>query len=623
MSIKLYDLLNQKRNGQAILKRLQWMEGQLSWIGEFNRKDLVARFAISTQQASADIALYKEFAPNNMQFCNRSKVFFLSESFAPLFDHEPIEWLQQEQHSEIGNLLGLVDIMGIPQKMEPKIFRTLNRCRKYETPVQVEVGTFSSSEKRKDLICPHSIVVTPVRWHVRAWSGQRQKFIDLPISRILNAEPNDTKDWVSKEADREWLTEIPIILAPAEHLELSQQEMVSNAYGMSDGLVEIPTKVCLIYYTLAAMKLLSAVREYKGKAIDPQLNIRVINYKELLPLVKYSPSFEWSDRLDLGADIQELSELIEHSQSHIAALPSSHYPLWLGSGFAKIAASYGAELCVNNGIVSTFMSAVDYKSSPLKTYFFPILLSFAGKGEDAIDTAENMANASSKAGIITCNSDSGAVEKLSAISRSHLFGLFPKRDKRFVNIKSILTLTALAEEYARKQFDLPLPKLDLQSCAQQAEVIGMRAAEQFIEHFSWRTKQLIIVGKGYNNPLDHVWKSILAEAGIMTPTWVDIKDFTHGDHRHVSLYQNHAFLLLEQPEIKEYCDIFEPRFNQIYPVERINLTGTFREQFWVSLFAALFFTHRLTYEQGHDGCRPPQNELVHSWREWGRLNSET
>ncbi|TOG45991.1 hypothetical protein CGJ01_21660, partial [Vibrio parahaemolyticus] len=398
MSMKLYEHLNQKRNGQAILKRLQWMEGQLSWIGEFNRKDLVTRFAISTQQASADIALYKEFAPNNIKFDNRSKVFFLSESFTPLFEHEPIEWLQQEQHKEVGNLLGLVDITGIPQKMEPKIFRTLNRCRKYETPVQVEIGAFSSSEKREDLICPHSIVVTPVRWHVRAWSGQRQKFIDLPISRILNAVPNDSRDWVSKEADREWLTEIPIILGPSEHLEPSQQQMVSNAYGMSDGVVAIPTKVCLVYYTLTAMKLLSAVREYKGEAIDPKLNIRVVNYKELLPLVKYSPSFEWSNRLELSEEIQELSDQVEQSQSHITALLSSNYPLWLGSGFAKIAASYGAELCVTNGIMSTFMSAVDYKSSPLKTSFFPILLSFAGKGEDAIDTAENIANASNEAG---------------------------------------------------------------------------------------------------------------------------------------------------------------------------------------------------------------------------------
>ncbi|EJD6411162.1 hypothetical protein AB7W70_22495 [Providencia rettgeri] len=619
--MRLHDHLNQKRNGKAILKRLQWIEGQLSWIGEFNRKDLVARFAISTQQASADIALYKEFAPNNMQFDNSSKVFFLSESFVPLFDHEPIEWLQQEQHSEVGNLLGLVDIMGIPQKMDPKIFRTLNRCRKYETPVQVEIGTFSSSEKKTDLICPHSIVVTPVRWHVRAWSGELQRFIDLPISRILSAEPNDRKDWVPKDADREWLTEMSIILAPSEHLEVNQQEMVSSAYGMSNGIVKIPTKACLVYYTLAAMELLSSVREYKGEALDPQLNIRVLNYKELLPLVKNPPIFEWGNRLELSEEIQELVDQVEKSQCYITELPSLKYPLWLGSGFAKIAASYGAELCVTNGIMSTFMSVVDYKSSPLKSYFFPILLSFAGKGEDAVDTAENIANSSSEAGIITCNSDSDVVKKLSTIRYSYFFGQFPKRDNRFVNIKSILTLTRLVEEYACQQFYLTLPQLDLQRCAQHAEVIGMRAAERFIEHFSWQTKQLIIVGKGYNNPLEHVWKSILAEAGIMTPTWADIKDFTHGDHRHVSLYKKHAFLLLEQPEIKKYCDIFEPRFGQIYPVERINLNGGFREQFWTNLLTALFFTHRLTYEQGYNGNRPPKNEKVHSWRGWGRLSN--
>lgn len=620
MSIKLSDLLKQKRNGEAIQKRLLWIEGQLIWVGEFNRKDLVARFDISTQQASADISLYKEFASENLLFDNSAKTFLLTEKFAPLFDHEPINWLQQEQHNDASRLLGLVDIMGIPQKMKPEIFRTLNRCRKYKTPVQVELRSFSSTENEVDLICPHSIVVTSVRWHVRAWSGRKQKFVDIPISCILTAKQIDSNNWVSKDADVEWFTEIPIVLAPAANLEPVQREMVMNAYGMVDGRVEIATKTCLVYYTLAAMRLLNAVREYKGEAVDPRLNIRVLNYKELLPLVKYSPSFDWNNRLDLSADIRAISELVESSQSYMVELPSTKYPIWLASGLAKIAASYCSELCVTNGILSCFMSALEYKTSPLRKSGFPILTSFAGKGEDAVDTAKNMVDATSSAGVITCGSNSDVVKQFSELNLSYMFGKFPERDERFVNVRSILMLAAIAEKYAHQQFKLTLSDIDLYSCAQQAEVMGLQAAERFSENFSWRTKQLIIVGKGYNNPLGHTWRSILAEAGIMTPIWVDIKDFTHGDHRHVSLHKEHAFLLLEQPEIKNYCDIFEPRFNQLYAVERISLVGEFRNQFWLSLFAALFFTHRLTYEQGYDGNRPPQNVLVHSWRDWGKLN---
>ncbi|EPL1604725.1 TPA: hypothetical protein QCI27_000878 [Enterobacter roggenkampii] len=622
MSTSIYEVLNQKRNGQAILNRLHWIEGQLMWVGEFNRKDLVTRFAISPQQASADIALYKEFAPNNMEFNNRSKVFFIVDSFRAMFEHDGIHWLEQEQHNDPDKALELVHIIGIPQKMDPHIFRTLNRCRKYEIPVCVEIGNFSAAETTLDLICPHSIVVTPIRWHVRAWSNKNQKFVDVPISRIRSAEPSTANEWVSKQADREWLEHLPIILTPADNLNDGQKKMVYKSYGMTDGIVQISTRICLIYYTLASMQLLNAVREHKGQALDPKLNIQVLNYKELLPLVKRSSSFNWKNRLSMYSDIQEMMQLVENSHGKFIEFPSSKLPVWLGSGYAKISASHGAELCKLNGIYSTSLSPLEYKISSLKPSFYPILLSFSGKGEDAIDTAKNMSTNSDYAGVITCKYNAEAVMQLSSLPCSQLSSDFPDRDDRFVNIRSILTLTALTEKYTHQQFKIALSKLDFQACAQKAEMMGTFAAERFIEDFSWQTKQLIIVGKGYDNPLKHVWTSILSEAGIMTPTWVDIKDFTHGDYRHASLYHNHIFLLIDQPEINFYCDIFEERFSQILPVERIKLTGKYREQFWLNLFTSLYFTHRLTYEQGHDGKRPPKNELVHSWRGWGQLHTE-
>ena len=48
----------------ATMSRLTFLEESIFWTDSVNRRDLIARFGISEQQASGDLTRYQEIAPD-------------------------------------------------------------------------------------------------------------------------------------------------------------------------------------------------------------------------------------------------------------------------------------------------------------------------------------------------------------------------------------------------------------------------------------------------------------------------------------------------------------------------------------------------------------------------------
>src|ERR1700733_10530432 len=64
-------------------QRLEFIEFRLFWDGSVNRSDITERFGVSTPQASADLAQYRERAPENMRYDGSAKRYLPSDSFQP------------------------------------------------------------------------------------------------------------------------------------------------------------------------------------------------------------------------------------------------------------------------------------------------------------------------------------------------------------------------------------------------------------------------------------------------------------------------------------------------------------------------------------------------------------
>lgn len=287
---------------------------------------------------------------------------------------------------------------------------------------------------------------------------------------------------------------------------------------------------------------------------------------------------------------------------------------WLGFGLAKISASYASDICMGHDILSNFNSALCYQR--YQNCNMPILVTLGGKGDDIVAMAKNIAEQRKIVGLVTANPKTKILEIFNKnIVFSHI-GNYPSRDKRFVNLNGIISLSVFCESFINKFFHINLPavNLNLSKINQYCNQIHL----DLIKQPSWQNG-IIILGIGYNTCIEHTWKAILQESGVASVTWQDIKDYTHGDHFFVSLNKNYIFLLIENSQTKTYVDIFEERFSQICQVHRIKLSSDIKVAFWENLFYVSCLTNYLSHYLNYEGKRPPKNSLVYSWRGWGNL----
>ena len=84
---------------QSQRDRLKHIELRLRFLGEVRRPDLMQRFGIQSAAASRDLALYKELAPENVDYESRGKRYLLGAGFSPLFavpSAQVLGWLTEQ-----------------------------------------------------------------------------------------------------------------------------------------------------------------------------------------------------------------------------------------------------------------------------------------------------------------------------------------------------------------------------------------------------------------------------------------------------------------------------------------------------------------------------------------------
>ncbi|WP_312382403.1 hypothetical protein [Atlantibacter subterraneus] len=619
MSIDELQNIASLRNGAMILTRLKWIDEQLLWMGEFNRTELVYKFGISTQQASSDINRYQELAPDNFVLDYRYKAFCATDSFSPVFDSNPITWLQNNT-DELNQRISFENVEGVPQFVEPHIFRALNQCHKRNIPAIIKMTSLKQNEVITHMISPHSVVATTLRWHVRGWDHDNHLFGDFPLTRIREVTPSDSRDWVSSVTDNEWNTYVDIIITPSNGLSPLQRESLSKSFGMVNGRLTIPVRQCLAYYRLASMQLLSAIREYKGRAVDPNLFITVENWESLRPLVQSLPDPDVLAPLGLENDFDRLRNINPTYVAGRYSVSSEPRMLWLGAGLSKIAASYADELCQHNDINSSYNSYLSLINHPGLNKKTPVIISIAGKHEDAVNAGKLVSSKCVDVGVVSCDHASELVKVLETcdVNIHGAFIPFPERDKRFINIRSVITLSQGVECYVKRFLNIDVKYQRI------SEAVRLQAAKvsAFLAKIpSFSEKNVIILTNGDHGMLQETWRSLLCESGVHSPMFFDIKDYTHGDHRYASIRQNCFYIVLSTPDIKKFVDIFTDRFSELFYVHVIDLPQPISERFWSNLYIALHMTHAMSCYLGYQGSRPEKNALVHSWRGWGEIHT--
>ena len=153
------------------------------------------------------------------------------------------------------------------------------------------------------------------------------------------------------------------------------------------------------------------------------------------------------------SDLRLVIDRLEDSPDQIAAsyLADASSSIWIASGLAKISALYGVSMMQKvAGVPARFISPLEYVLN-LRVKCLPVLISLRGSHEDAVEVAESIVGRKSERAIILTGDPLGRAacvlsQGLEVGEKNQVAlatGPLPDRDKRFVNFKSILMLSAV------------------------------------------------------------------------------------------------------------------------------------------------------------------------------------
>jgi len=251
----------------GIERRLEFVEFRLFWEDGVNRSDIVEEFGVSVPQASKDLALYREQAPDNIRYDRSLKRYFASDTFRPKFiELDAAAYLERLTPSTAARGIDVdglgdgplrADRLPIPQRrIKPDVLRGLLASARGGHSIEILYQSMNAkrSEPLWRRITPHAFGSDGLRWHVRAYCHIDEKFKDFILSRSLDSRAPGPAGGVASE-DRFWNTRFSVQLTPNPRLTKSQKEIVAQDFAMDHGKVAVPVRRAMLYYFSKRLRL--------------------------------------------------------------------------------------------------------------------------------------------------------------------------------------------------------------------------------------------------------------------------------------------------------------------------------------------------------------------------------
>lgn len=249
-----------------LLFRYRMIEVIALWEGRLTTNHLIKSFGIGRQQASKDINTYlAEIAPGNLVYDKQLKGYKPSDSFAPkLTSGHADEYLHILSRSEDMTVtfndldMGFENttmVRPVTRNITPEVLRPLVQAIREKKRVDLSYTSLKNGEEVERIISPHTLVCTPLRWHVRAYCEHSEDYRDFVLSRIRGVPALETKKTKGKEQDELWNTHLSIKLIPDSRLTEAQAKVIAHDYGMEKGTLVILTNAALVRYVLDAYNI--------------------------------------------------------------------------------------------------------------------------------------------------------------------------------------------------------------------------------------------------------------------------------------------------------------------------------------------------------------------------------
>lgn len=241
---------------QSQQDRLRHIELRLRFLGEVRRPDVMLRFGIQSAAASRDLAVYRDLAPQNIEFDSRSKGYLLGSAFSPLFPtsaDQALAWLAEQ----LGDAIAPSSESLLPCLMpsclshpDLEVLACITRAIHLKQVLDIRYHSISSGASQRQIV-PFALLDTGLRWHVRAFDRKSNEFRDFVLTRIqapnIQAESSPQRH-ETPEHDAQWARIVELDLVP--HPDQPRPEITRMDYGLHDGSLRLKLRAAIAGYVL-------------------------------------------------------------------------------------------------------------------------------------------------------------------------------------------------------------------------------------------------------------------------------------------------------------------------------------------------------------------------------------
>jgi len=237
-------------------QRLSYIEFCLLFRGHLTRNDLVQRFEVGLSAGTRDLNLYRELAPNNLDYDTKQKKYFQSTEFKPVFKHDARTTLVKLANNISDGFDAIGDInfpVVAPSQLNvPDIFIVARVVQAIlnNKAINIIYTSLSSGSKARNIV-PHSIVDNGLRWHVRAFDENTNSFRDFVLTRIskVTITPNQPELFQNKSEDHQWNRKLPLHIEPHPN-NVKFPTAIAMDYGMENKVLKLEIRAALVGYLL-------------------------------------------------------------------------------------------------------------------------------------------------------------------------------------------------------------------------------------------------------------------------------------------------------------------------------------------------------------------------------------
>ena len=241
----------------SVERRLDFIASRLKWEGRINRFDLVGRFGVSPNQATADLRRFGDLHPGALTYDPRGKTYRAGVAPSALSAADARALLRELRLIAEG-VLGVGDgVLSAPPAAEiaeppdraapPQVLAVVVAAIREGRAMEAAYQSFSSPSPSRRRLEPHALVFDGFRWHARARDVDEDRFRDFVLGRLSEASLAGSAA-PGAALDREWNERVELTIAPHPGLALHQRAAIAADYGMTEARLVLTPRAAVAYY---------------------------------------------------------------------------------------------------------------------------------------------------------------------------------------------------------------------------------------------------------------------------------------------------------------------------------------------------------------------------------------